>query len=428
MRIWSWVKTLVDLLVVVIIIVAAFALILCTGDPEKKTCYGKFTKYVWKFLKFLYNTLLYVIGETGMDCLKRTLNYIMFKPNPILQVTYILVVGGSFSIFVQFEFPMMRNSTYLPGWHFYTATFTMASCVALWWIACIIPPGRISKKTLSKHLNTYPHTTIFPPGKICPTCRIPKPPRSKHCSVCNICVPKFDHHCPWLNACVGEGNHCYFTSFLCIHWFMCFYGVFLMATMVYEIVEKNKLLETTFINRTTGEQVKASYYIVFQYMFGNYQSLIGLTIMASVMGVVLFFFWAWHIYLALTNQTTNERYKVGLFQDWVNREKRKAERAELQKLPLGTPTLGTPEEEETEPVAQQQTQEPDDVPGDSKKPGKKGKKGKKKVRREDPFQDPNHPVVDPRTQPPASIYNRGILANFLEEYWRVEAHEKPKKE
>merc|ERR1719410_1817519 len=98
-----------------------------------------------------------------------------------------------------------------------------------------------------------------------------------------------------------------------------------MATMVYEIVEKNKLLETTFINRTTGESVQASYYIVFQYMFGNYQSLIGLTIMAGVMGIVLFCFWGWHLFLALTNQTTNERFKMGQYTDWIRREKRRAE-------------------------------------------------------------------------------------------------------
>mmetsp|Transcript_8966 Transcript_8966/g.6312 ORF Transcript_8966/g.6312 Transcript_8966/m.6312 type:complete len:90 (+) Transcript_8966:179-448(+) len=51
---------------------------------------------------------------------------------------------------------------------------------------------------------------VFPVERLCPYCKLIKPPRSLHCTICNKCVDKFDHHCPWINNCVGRSNHFYF--------------------------------------------------------------------------------------------------------------------------------------------------------------------------------------------------------------------------
>eukprot|EP00793_Prasinoderma_coloniale_P001738 PRCOL_00003543-RA len=50
--------------------------------------------------------------------------------------------------------------------------------------------------------------------RLCPTCKVVKPPRAKHDSVTNRCVLEFDHYCPWTGAPVAKGNHRSFVTFL----------------------------------------------------------------------------------------------------------------------------------------------------------------------------------------------------------------------
>jgi len=325
---WYILRWVIDIIVYTVIAVTAVIVVLCTGDPTSKSCYGKFTKLVHRTIKFLLKGLECIVGETGLNCIGRTFNYIVFEKNPILQLLYLLVVLGCFVVFWTYEIPLMNTTKSLPDWHFYTALVTMAGCLASWFIACQMPAGRITTYNVKLENNRYPNTKVFPPDRICRTCKLLKPARSKHCSTCNICVPKFDHHCPWLNQCVGLENHLHFTNFLACHWFMCAYGSYLMSYIALEIISTQKLLETTFYNRTTGEHIKASYYVVFQYMFSRYQTLVGLLIMAVIMGCVLFGFWGWHMYLMGSNQTTNERYKVASYVDDMKRHEKAKKQSE----------------------------------------------------------------------------------------------------
>jgi palmitoyltransferase len=43
--------------------------------------------------------------------------------------------------------------------------------------------------------------------KLCPTCRIIRPPRSKHDRKDNVCVERFDHYCFWVRNSIGKKNH-----------------------------------------------------------------------------------------------------------------------------------------------------------------------------------------------------------------------------
>jgi len=337
---WNILRWTIDIVVYTVITATAVIIILCAGDPESDTYCGKFTKMVWKTLRLLMKGLECLIGRAGLNCLGQLFNYIVFEKNPILQFLYLVVVLGCFIVFWTYEFPLMSKCQSLPDYHFYTALITMTSCLASWYIACQMPAGRITKLNAKLENNRYPNTSIFPPQRICRTCKVLKPARSKHCSTCNICVPKFDHHCPWLNQCVGLENHLHFTNFLACHWFMCLYGTYLMTYMVWEIISTQNLLQTTFYNRTTGEHIKASYYVVFQYMFSQYQTLVGLLAMAAVMGVVLFGFWGWHMYLMASNQTTNERYKISSYRDEMRRhDKRREEKSKRETQELAVKDL-----------------------------------------------------------------------------------------
>lgn len=145
----------------------------------------------------------------------------------------------------------------------------------------------------------------------CTTCNIPKLARSKHCRVCDVCVSRFDHHCIWLNNCVGERNYRWFLSFLILHAVTLYYGAIASLTILKSVADEKGLLNATFVHRETGQRVPAGYTVIFQYLMFHYGALMGLLIMCSVMGTVLFGFFGYHLWLVKQNTTTNESFKWG---------------------------------------------------------------------------------------------------------------------
>jgi len=401
------------------------------------------------------------------------INYIVFEKNPLLVISYVLFILGCFIFFIVYDFPLIQKTEALPDWHLFTAVFTMSACLGSWFLACQIPPGRITKRNVEAELTRYPYTNIFPRGRMCRTCKTLKPARSKHCSLCNICVSKFDHHCPWLNQCVGLQNHMHFTNFLACHWLMCVYGSYLMFHILYGIISKNNLLKTTFYSQSTGEHVKATYWIVFQYMFSRYQTLIFLLVLAVIMGIALFCFWSWHIYLMASNQTTNERYKVAEYNEELEKEQKGSQenaKAETHKIATGQNSKSEPNNgdvtaggsvsakrktrkrkkaaESNKEAATAKGESADDTPKEipptmSKKKRKRKKKATQKLNEKhaaegdsgsmeeidmpppDEAEKPYRLTYD-QSLPDVTIYNRGIWANFLEEYVGISVKHKLK--
>lgn len=116
----------------------------------------------------------------------------------------------------------------------------------------------------------------------CKKCDALKPPRTHHCSMCGQCIMRMDHHCPWVGNCVGWNNHKQFTLFLLYVMLGGLGQVILYGTIVfkgyYEPMDKSSQL---FIYLGAG-------WMVLAVMFG----------VCSLFG--------FHLWLALTNQTTLE--------------------------------------------------------------------------------------------------------------------------
>jgi hypothetical protein len=131
-----------------------------------------------------------------------------WRPNPLLQLFYLALMGGGFIIFALHSLPFFPNPR-LEWWHRYTAYATMVGGVMIFLAASFADPGVITAANLHR-FSRVPFDQVLYEPKICRTCHIPRPARSKHCVICNRCVSKFDHHCPWLNTCVGERNYRWF--------------------------------------------------------------------------------------------------------------------------------------------------------------------------------------------------------------------------
>ncbi|TKA23215.1 hypothetical protein B0A50_07608 [Salinomyces thailandicus] len=120
--------------------------------------------------------------------------------------------------------------------------------------------------------------------RFCKKCRCVKPDRTHHCSTCGQCVLKMDHHCPWLATCVGLRNYKSFLLFLIYTSIFCWLCFFVTGSWVWvELLDDVPMDEGLMVVNT-----------------------ILLAVLGGIIGLVLSGFTGWHIYLAVTGQTTIE--------------------------------------------------------------------------------------------------------------------------
>eukprot|EP00892_Ulva_mutabilis_P005965 jgi/Ulvmu1/3740/UM173_0013.1 len=119
------------------------------------------------------------------------------------------------------------------------------------------------------------------PGRLCPYCDLWQPLRAKHCHDCGLCVRRFDHHCAWIGNCVGEHNHRLFFAYLTAQLVLLTWA----ATQLVSAFHRNGDWEVWVVHQ--------------------------LHLLLAMLALLLFFLfvgglWLYHVYLALTNQTTYE--------------------------------------------------------------------------------------------------------------------------
>ena len=121
-------------------------------------------------------------------------------------------------------------------------------------------------------------------ARYCKKCACLKPDRTHHCSTCGRCVLKMDHHCPWLATCVGLRNYKAFLLFLIYTSLFCWLDLAVSGTWVWAAVMDDRQMHE-------GMRVV---------------NTILLAVLGGIIGLVLSGFTSWHIYLAVTGQTTIE--------------------------------------------------------------------------------------------------------------------------
>jgi palmitoyltransferase len=218
---------------------------------------------------------------------------------------YSLIVYGGYFLFRHEALHLLPSNSV----HHLSSKVTMVFCFASFALTSFTDPGVLTEETVGK-AHAYPYDNcLYIPNRSCGTCTIIKPARSKHCRVCNRCVAKFDHHCAWVNNCIGAKNHRYFLWFLGQHVFFCVYASYILTKVLLVWVEQERLWGATYDDPETGLRTDVNLWFIFKYIAFFQSHLWGLWIMASVMAFVILAFFAHHMYLACTNQTTNEQAK-----------------------------------------------------------------------------------------------------------------------
>ncbi|KAI5079619.1 hypothetical protein GOP47_0005098 [Adiantum capillus-veneris] len=256
-----------------------------------------------------------VCGARGRHVVSSVEHYCCERPNPILQLFYFTILGGAYFAFVGTSFQYIPGP-YVSVVHRYLGTVSVVVGAVLFLLTSCSDPGLITSTNVSDYLTMYPYDGILYEEKTCSTCNLARPPRSKHCSICGRCVARFDHHCGWTNTCIGENNLRYFMAFLFWHCALCLYGTFVIAAIVAGEVKKRNLVHLlTFYYGVEPSLQKLSPY-VFQWVLAFYSQQLLLLLFLGILSLLLTGFFGYHLYLVLTNITTNETYKWESYKRW----------------------------------------------------------------------------------------------------------------
>ncbi|KAH7845476.1 hypothetical protein Vadar_002687 [Vaccinium darrowii] len=281
---------------------------------------GTFIERIHFFLTFgLYDYFLrivgYVFGSRGTDAVLSIEDYCCDRPNPILQIIYLAIIGATYYIIVKSSF------VYIPGYylsevHRYTSLLAVAVGILLFLLTSFSDPGTVNAENVSLYISAYPYDNMIYSEKECSTCKIQKPARSKHCSICNRCVARFDHHCGWMNNCIGERNTRYFVAFLLWHFLLCMYG-----TVAIGLILAGQVREFKVIYILKGYYgIENSFWSlaphVIQWLAASYNNQILLMVFLAIVSLLLSGFFGYHASLCLSNTTTNETFKWEEYLSW----------------------------------------------------------------------------------------------------------------
>ncbi|NXG12990.1 ZDHC4 palmitoyltransferase, partial [Grallaria varia] len=174
-------------------------------------------------------------------------------------------------------------------------------------------PGIITKSNHASLVQVYAYDGVmFQRGIVCPTCTMEKPARSKHCSVCRACVHRCDHHCPWLRTCVGAANARWFLLYLLSLTGTAASLAALAAALLLRLLLLSGLLHGSYLD-AQGQQRPVDIPFLVQHLFLTFPRIVFMLGFVILLTLVLGGYTSFSLYLAFTNQTTNEWYKSRRF-------------------------------------------------------------------------------------------------------------------
>jgi hypothetical protein len=120
-----------------------------------------------------------------------------------------------------------------------STTLISVKLFAAWYFGMKSNPGYVERDSIEEADSERKDKLEFgevlkklPGSKLCPYCRVIKPPRSRHCQACNKCTDRYETHCVWFNNCVGRGNSNYHMIFVFYVWLDVFLIGWISMTMI----------------------------------------------------------------------------------------------------------------------------------------------------------------------------------------------------
>ncbi|RMC17508.1 hypothetical protein DUI87_05170 [Hirundo rustica rustica] len=166
-------------------------------------------------------------------------------------------------------------------------------------------PGTVTKSNAASLVKVYAYDgVLFERGLVCPTCTVEKPART--------CVHRFDHHCVWVNNCIGAGNAGVFLLYLLSLTATAAAVAAVTAAFLRRVLLLSSVTHGTYLDARGHEQPVGVSFLV-QHLFLAFPRIVFMLGFVLLLTLVLGGYCSFSLYLALTNQTTNEWCKSRRF-------------------------------------------------------------------------------------------------------------------
>uniref|UniRef100_A0A8D1H8S2 Palmitoyltransferase n=1 Tax=Sus scrofa TaxID=9823 RepID=A0A8D1H8S2_PIG len=279
----------------------------------------------------------YLIPECVQRALLRLLHYLFHTRNHTFVILHLVLQGMVYTEYTWEIFGLCQELEFSLYYLFLPYLLLIINLV-FFALTCVTDPGTVTKENESVFLQVYEFDEVmFPKNVSCSTCDLRKPARSKHCSVCNRCVHRFDHHCVWVNNCIGAWNTRYFLFYLLtltasaatmavvstVFLVRLVMGSDLYLETYIDDLGRSQVVDTVFLVQLTGRAPSpeyAAFPISFSvhtalipretpYLFLTFPRIVFLLGFVLVLSFLLGGYLCFALYLAATNQTTNEWYR-----------------------------------------------------------------------------------------------------------------------
>ncbi|XP_071500497.1 palmitoyltransferase ZDHHC4-like [Diadema antillarum] len=249
-----------------------------------------------------------LLPQSVQDGINNGLEYLLYKRNPVFKYVYVVILLLVAYYYTTEVLPVATTVGAPPLVILGTYTW-FVWCLWLYLFCCGTDPGVISKTTLHHYGDVYEFDEeLYLTGRKCWTCGITKPARSKHCVTCDHCVHRFDHHCTWLNNCIGGLNVRYFLLLLMSLTLGTSFVSYSIASTLRLFAETSGLLRASYVG-PDGILRPVTWQVAVQHLFMERPMPIFIMVSLALLSILIAAFTLYHLYLALSNQTTNERYK-----------------------------------------------------------------------------------------------------------------------